>query len=598
MASHMGMREVCPNYSQEFPAVLQRGLQELWESECLCDIQLTAENYTFSAHKSVLAAASWYFRIMFTTDMKERYQSSVELKGISAVGLKSALDFIYTSQMCADFESLEDVLLTSTHLQIPYLTECCVDFLKKSLNVNNFRDILSLAEKYDLVSMKTECFSFISTNLDVVLQISEQCLLQLDADSIFAVLERDDVSPSVNEREILELAVKWLKYDLDRRLPHLECLIKHIRLGLIFPPKFEFENENLKDSVSLLKSVPQAEEYLQMLSEAGLQFKADNPFTKWFKIRSTQKGVLTTCGKTTGGQACREITILTSGMDCKPSWKTVANAEETYNHCTVVLNDYLYVIGGQNSWFSSNHKEEAIASVLRYDPRFDRWTRLADMNVCRRRFQCSAMGSQIYAVGGRGERGILFSAECYNPTEDKWRYIKALPSPLSSHAGTVHQNELYVCGGSSGEVFSGSVFRYTPELDEWMTLPPLRHPRGFHNMTSVGDKIYVMGGVLLTSADGQRRSYSDVKVTECYCPLSDQWTELSPLPVGHSQHGAAALGNKIYIMGGFSWEEERFLNTVHVYSCETDTWSTGPELPRPLVGLSSGTLTLPHYHSK
>ncbi|MGH0127112.1 UNVERIFIED_CONTAM: hypothetical protein FKN15_052662 [Acipenser sinensis] len=218
--------------------------------------------------------------------------------------------------------------------------------------------------------------------------------------------------------------------------------------------------------------------------------------------------------------------------------------------------------------------------------------------VCRRRFQCNAMGSQIYAVGGRGERGILFSAECYNPTEDKWRYIKALPSPLSSHAGTVHQNELYVCGGSSGEVFSGSVFRYTPELDEWTTLPPLRHPRGFHNMTSVGDKIYVMGGVLLTSADGQRRSYSDVKVTECYCPLSDQWTELSPLPVGHSQHGAAALGNKIYIMGGFSWEEERFLSTVHVYSCETDTWSTGPELPRPLVGLSSGTLTLPHYHSK
>ncbi|MGH0141760.1 UNVERIFIED_CONTAM: hypothetical protein FKN15_065255, partial [Acipenser sinensis] len=223
---------------------------------------------------------------------------------------------------------------------------------------------------------------------------------------------------------------------------------------------------------------------------------------------------------------------------------------------------------------------------------------LPNQKVCRRRFQCNAMGSQIYAVGGRGERGILFSAECYNPTEDKWRYIKALPSPLSSHAGTVHQNELYVCGGSSGEVFSGSVFRYTPELDEWTTLPPLRHPRGFHNMTSVGDKIYVMGGVLLTSADGQRRAYSDVKVTECYCPLSDQWTELSPLPVGHSQHGAAALGNKIYIMGGFSWEEERFLNTVHVYSCETDTWSTGPELPRPLVGLSSGTLTLPHYHSK
>ncbi|KAG5851571.1 hypothetical protein ANANG_G00053080 [Anguilla anguilla] len=155
---------------------------------------------------------------------------------------------------------------------------------------------------------------------------------------------------------------------------------------------------------------------------------------------------------------------------------------------------------------------------------------------------------------GRGEGGLLFSAERYSPAQDTWTHIRALPRPLSSHAGAVYQDQLYICGGSSGEVFSDALFRYSPDRDEWTSLAPLHHARGFHSMTAVGDKIYV---------------------------------------IGHSQHGAAAVGHTIYVLGGFSWTAEGFLSTVHLYDTGTDTWDTGPALPRPLVGLSSATLTIP-----
>ncbi|KAG7463546.1 hypothetical protein MATL_G00177770 [Megalops atlanticus] len=594
MASYMGLGKYS-HCSAQFPKTLQRGFQELWESSCLCDIQLIAENKVFSAHRSVLAAASPYFRIMFTSDMLERNMDSVELKAIPASGLRCTLNFIYTSQLSWDYESIEDVLLTSTHLQVAELTECCAQILQESLRVDNVFEIMSLSERYNLSVLKSECLAFISQNLDAILKTRESSLLQIDWEGFLGVLRRDDVSPQVCESSLLELAMKWLNYDLGSRECYTGQLMKEIRLGLIFPSDVDYDSEDeLCSSAELLrKTVPEGGSYLRMLRREDLRFQTDSTFQNWFKIRSTRKGVLATCGKTTGSLECGEIMLLTG--ECMDSWETLSRRKGMYNHCTVVLNDFLYLIGGQNSWFNDNHDEEAVASVWRFDPRFRRWTQLADMNVRRRRFHCSALGGAIYAVGGRGEGGLLFSAERYSPAHDTWTHIRALPRPLSSHAGAVHQDLLYVCGGSSGEVFSDALYRYSPDRDEWTERAPLRHARGFHSMTAVGDKIYVIGGVVIGrgGGGGAGRSYSDLLVTECYSPQADQWTELVPLPAGHSQHGACTLGSTIYILGGFSWMAEGFLSTVHLYDTLADAWSAGPALPRPLVGLSSAVLTIP-----
>ncbi|KAI1885163.1 hypothetical protein AGOR_G00217360 [Albula goreensis] len=593
MASNMGVGKYSFN-NEQFPKTLQHGFQELRESMCLCDIRLVAENRSFWAHRSVLAAASPYFRVMFTSDMRERTMEAVELKAIPAAGLKCALDFIYTSQLSSNFESIEDVLLASTHLQVAELTECCALILKESLRVDNIFEILSLSERYNLSALKSQCLAFISQKLDAVLNTQESSLLQIDWDCFLGVIRRDDVNPLVCESDILELAMKWFNYDSRSREACLEQLVMEMRLGLIFPSDVDYESDGqLYSSAKLLReAVPEGGRYLRMLQRGDSRFQTDSAFQNWFKIRSTRKGVLATCGKTTGSLECGEIMVLTGeSMD---SWETISRRKGMYNHCTVVLDDYLYLIGGQNSWFNDNHEEEAVASVWRFDPRFRRWTALADMNVRRRRFHCSALRGGIYAVGGRGEGGLLFSAERYNPAQDAWTHIRALPRPLSSHAGAVYQEQLYICGGSSGEVFSDALFRYNPDRNEWTGLASLRHARGFHSMTAVGDKIYVIGGVVLgRGGDAAGRSYSDLLVTECYSPHVDQWTELSPLPAGHSQHGASAIGHTIYILGGFSWTAEGFLNTVHLYDTWTDTWGAGPTLPRPLVGLSSATLTIP-----
>ncbi|KAJ8247189.1 hypothetical protein GJAV_G00259770 [Gymnothorax javanicus] len=578
---------------EQFPKIIQQGLQELRETMCLCDIQLIAESSRFWAHRSVLAAASPYFKVMFSSDMRERTMEAVELKAIPAAGLKCALDFVYTSALSADFDNLEDVLLASTHLQITELTDCCAQILKDCLRVDNIFEILALSERYNLPELKSHCLAFISQNLDAVLNTRESSFLQVDWECFSGVLRRDDIHPLVCENDILELAIKWLNYAPEDREVWLEQLVQEIRLGLIFPSDGDYEGELRSSARLLCEAVPQGSTYLRMLRREDARLQTDSSYRNWFRIRSTRKGVLATCGKTTGSLECGEVMVLTGKRT--DSWETISRRKGMYNHCTVVLNDFLYLIGGQNSWFSDTHEEEAVSSVWRFDPRFRRWSRLADMNVRRRRFHCSALGGGIYAVGGRGEGGLLFSAERYDPAHDRWTHIRALPRPLSSHAGAVHEEQLYVCGGSSGEVFSDALFCYSPDRDEWSSLAPLRHARGFHSMTAIADKIYVIGGVVIGGGGGQGgRSYSDLLATECYSPREDQWTALQPLPAGHSQHGASAVGHTIYILGGFSWSAEGFLSSVHLYDTLTDTWASGPALPRPLVGLSSATLTLPH----
>ncbi|KAJ8303437.1 hypothetical protein KUTeg_019833 [Tegillarca granosa] len=97
---------------------VMKGLQELRHYDVLCDYCLKAENITINVHRAVLAACSDYFRVMLTNDMKESRESSVELKGVSACGLRIVIDFAYTGVLELNTENVEDVLSAATHLQI------------------------------------------------------------------------------------------------------------------------------------------------------------------------------------------------------------------------------------------------------------------------------------------------------------------------------------------------------------------------------------------------------------------------------------------------------------------------------------------------
>jgi N-acetylneuraminic acid mutarotase len=63
------------------------------------------------------------------------------------------------------------------------------------------------------------------------------------------------------------------------------------------------------------------------------------------------------------------------------------------------------------------------------------------------------------------------------------------------------------------------------------------------------------------------------------------WAEAAPMLLYRSEHGAAVLGGKIYVVGGFSGNSNIFVkvaNEVEVYDPSANRWSSAPPLPDAL----------------
>ena len=92
-------------------------------------------------------------------------------------------------------------------------------------------------------------------------------------------------------------------------------------------------------------------------------------------------------------------------------------------------------------------------------------------------------------------------------------------------------------------------------------------------------KIYCIGG----TDDLLKVSLSSV---ECYDPVTNAWSRLSPMPTARGALGAATLNGKIYAVGGGDFNVA--LDTVEVYDPKSDHWSTAPSMnyARGCLGLT------------
>ncbi|KAI8490663.1 hypothetical protein Bbelb_314560 [Branchiostoma belcheri] len=136
-------------------------LNDMIEREQFCDIELHVENRVFRAHKNILAAASEYFRSMFTSDMKERFQDVVTLKGVSGRSFYYLMEFMYTGELQLCFRTVNELLVASSFLQIRLAIEAVAQFLYLHLDAENCIDVLNLTETYGLSRLGDRVYQFI-----------------------------------------------------------------------------------------------------------------------------------------------------------------------------------------------------------------------------------------------------------------------------------------------------------------------------------------------------------------------------------------------------------------------------------------------------
>ncbi|MGH0123688.1 UNVERIFIED_CONTAM: hypothetical protein FKN15_028919 [Acipenser sinensis] len=213
------------------------------------------------------------------------------------------------------------------------------------------------------------------------------------------------------------------------------------------------------------------------------------------------------------------------------------------------------------------------------------------MNQRRVDFYLGTIADLLIAVGGRNDNGALSSVEVYSPQTDTWSYVAGLPRFTYGHAGTTSKEFIYISGGHDYQIgpYRRNMLCYNYHTDDWEEKHPMIKGRGWHSMCTLQEHIYAIGG---SDDHVETMERFDILSVECFSPQCNQWTRVAPLFQATSDSGVAVLGGKIYILGGYSWENTVFSKMVQVYDLETKKWTRGVDLPKCIAGVSACICTV------
>lgn len=174
----------------------------------------------------------------------------------------------------------------------------------------------------------------------------------------------------------------------------------------------------------------------------------------------------------------------------------------------------------------------------------------------------------------------------------EWTVRAPAPTKRTEVAAAALRGKIYVVGGFAEPDFgnlralaiSKTVEEYDPVTDRWTTKAPL--PVGLHHVGigMVGDRLYVIGGYTQSGLSG----WHPVSSVYMYDPATDSWTERAPMPTPRGALAIAEHEGKLYAIGGYDRKSNSA--AVEVYDPAQNTWHARAPLPTPRDHLAAATV--------
>ncbi|KAM9243330.1 kelch-like protein 26 isoform 3-T3 [Dugong dugon] len=431
-------------------AGLLQGLAALRAQGQLLDVALTVNTEVFHAHKVVLAACSDYFRAMFTGGMRETGQAVVELKGVSARGLRHIVDFAYSAesnrlQSCAEIDLF--------HAAVRWLQYDPARRPRASQVLGHVR--FPLMQPSELVdSVQT---------LDLMVEdaLCRRYLLEAFNYQVLPFRQHEMQSPRTAVRSDVPslLTFGGTPYtDHDRAVSAKVYLLPEPGARQ-FRELAEMEVGCSHTCVAVLDNFVYVAggQHLQYRSGEGAVdacYRYDPHLNQWLRLQAMQ--------------------------------------ESRIQFQLNVLGGLVYATGGRN-------RAGSLASVERYCPRRNEWGYACSLKRRTWGHAGAVAGSRLYVSGGYGisveDKKAL---HCYDPVADQWEVRAPMSEPRVLHAMVGAGGRLYALGGRMDHVDRCfdvlAVEYYVPEADQWTSVSPMRAGQSEAGCCLLERKIYVVGG--------------------------------------------------------------------------------------------------------
>ncbi|CAG0879520.1 unnamed protein product, partial [Darwinula stevensoni] len=492
---------------------------------------------------------SCFCQAMFTGSMCEAMESQVPLNGIEAPVMELLLNYAYTSEITITKSNVLSLLSAANLLEILPVRDACCQFLHKHMDANNCVGIHCFAETHACTFLQKEAKDYTLEHFKEVVQHDE--FATLSTSKLIEFISSDDLAVS-DEKCVFQAVLKWLEHHRDSRKDQFGKVLEHVRLPLLNP-------YFLHDCVESLDVIQQSSECQQLVEEAKL----------YHLLPDRRHELATARTKPRLSSGIVDVIVAVGGEDDK-----------------VVLRKHGMVVSGSNILYLAGGESpdgRASAGMWKYDPVFDGWMQLADMNVPRSELGLVMVDGMVYAVGGWEGSTRLETAECYDPATNTWSFIAPMKLAVTSPAVVSHNGYLYVAGGAVLEDGDGidKVQRYDPKTNTWTELAQMLIPRSGAVACVLQQKIYVIGG--------WHASTENTNKVECYDIKSNRWEFRAPMIEHRYRPGVAVLNDKVYVLGGEEgWDS--YHDTIECYDPVSNTWGMVSDMPSSRSWLSCAAL--------
>lgn len=191
----------------------------------------------------------------------------------------------------------------------------------------------------------------------------------------------------------------------------------------------------------------------------------------------------------------------------------------------------------------------------------------------------ATVNGKIHIMGGGGVGGATTLHYAYDPGTDTWESRADVPYAAQQPAGSAANGKIHFFGG--GFPNSGSPlddhYIYDVASDSWEQAADLTAPRAIHYSVALNDIVFSLAGQGMTN------------LCQTYDPVANQWITMNNLPDGSFFYGAHVVAEgHIYRFcgGGFMAPNDN----VHRYDSNTDTWTSLTDFPTINHGLRGAAI--------